>query len=112
MKRHNVGFHFQGELRIIFLFCIIAQIYLFIILVFLRVPELVLNVIKRTAKKRGTKMQSESCMASVRLSNQKGNVGYNSHGEKSGIAKYSYICINNINLQNLIFLLNGLAFCF
>lgn len=57
-------------------------------------------------------MLSESYMASVSLSNQKGNVGYKSHGEKSGIAKCNYICINNINLQNLVFLLNDLAFCF
>lgn len=54
MKKNNKGFYFQGELHIIFLFCIIVQIDLFIILVFLRVPEAMLNVIKRIAK-RGTK---------------------------------------------------------
>lgn len=62
MKRNNDGFYFQGELHIIFLFCIIAQIDLFIILVFLRVSELMFNVIKRRAK-RGTKMQ-KGCMVS------------------------------------------------
>lgn len=56
MKRDNDGFYFQGELHIIFLFCIVTQIDLFIISVFLRVPELMFNVIKRTAKK-ATKMQ-------------------------------------------------------
>lgn len=56
MKKNNNGFYFQGELHIIFLFCIIVQIDLFIILVFLRVPEVMFNVIKRIAK-RGRKMQ-------------------------------------------------------
>lgn len=50
MKRNNDSFYFQGELHIIFLFCITDQIDLFIILVFLRVPELMFNVIKRIEK--------------------------------------------------------------
>lgn len=54
MKKNNNGFYFQGELHIIFLFCIIVQIDLFIILVFLRVPEVIFNVIKRI-RERGTK---------------------------------------------------------
>lgn len=56
MEKNNNGFYFQGELHIIFLFCIIVQIDLFIILVFLRVPEVMFNVIKRIAE-RGRKMQ-------------------------------------------------------
>lgn len=54
MKKNNNGFYFQGELHIIFLFCIIVQIDLFIILVFLGVPEVIFNVIKRI-RERGTK---------------------------------------------------------
>lgn len=54
MKKNNNGFYFQGELHIIFLFCIIVQIDLFIILVFLGVPEVIFNVIKRIGE-RGTK---------------------------------------------------------
>lgn len=34
MEKNNNGFYFQGELHIIFLFCTIVQIDLFIILVF------------------------------------------------------------------------------
>lgn len=52
MKRNNDSFYFQGELHIIFLFCIIAQIDLFIILVFLRVPEVMFNIIKKNSKKK------------------------------------------------------------
>lgn len=54
MKKNNNGFYFQGELHIIFLFCIIVQIDLFIILVFLGVPVVIFNVIKRI-RERGTK---------------------------------------------------------
>lgn len=58
MKKNNNGFYLQGELHIIFLFCIIVQIDLFIILVVLRVPEVKSNVIKRIAKRR-TKLQKK-----------------------------------------------------
>lgn len=57
-------------------------------------------------------MRKKGSLVSVSLSSQKGKVGCNSGGKENGIAKYIYITLANINLQNLAFLWNGLVSVF